>query len=112
MSNDKRDNAVESVDSASRRWDWRTWNLLLQIRDATDGDDTRQRHGDMTVLGLSIPSGDTRLRALRRRGWVEAFDFGEVEGERGKWHDWPAWRVTAAGRAALGAAQREGIQIQ
>jgi hypothetical protein len=97
---------------AEKRWHWRTWNLLLQIREATDGKDARQIHGDMTERNLLV-AHTPELRALRKRGWVECVDFGEYFPDNGdRLVELPAWAVTAAGREALDAAVAAGVTIQ
>jgi hypothetical protein len=99
------------ITKAERRWHWRTWNLLLQIREATDGEDSRQKCGDMTERNLLVPH-TPELRALRKRGWVECVDFGEFFRDNGDGPvELPAWAVTAAGREALAAAVVAGLTI-
>ena len=56
--------AAVVLSRGERRWHWRTWNLLLQIREATDGKDPRQRSGDMTTRGLCVAE-TSEIRALR-----------------------------------------------
>ena len=105
---------VESfiLSRGERRWHWRTWNLLLQIREATDGRDPRQRSGDMTTRGLCIAE-TSEIRALgERRGWIETNDSGELFDDEGNSKVRPVWTVTARGRAALEAAVAAGITIQ
>ena len=95
-----------------KRWHWRTWNLLLQIREATDGKDRRQTHGDMTERNLLV-ANTPELRALRKRKWVECVDFGEYFPDNGdQARELPAWAITTAGREALDAAVRASITIQ
>jgi hypothetical protein len=101
-----------TLTKAEKRWNWRTWNLLLQIREATDGKDRRQTHGDMTERNLLV-ANTPELRALRKRGWVECVDFGEYFPDNGyPARELPAWAVTAAGREALDEAVRVGLTIQ
>lgn len=100
------------ITRAEKRWHWRTWNLLLQIREATDRKDRRQTHGDMTERNLLVVS-TPELRALRKRGWVECVDFGEYHPDNGdQARELPAWAVTPSGREALDAAVAAGITIQ
>ena len=100
------------ITRAEKRWHWRTWNLLLQIREATDGKDRRQTHGDMTERNLLV-AHTPELRALRKRAWVECVDFGEFFRDNGDGPvELPAWAVTPAGREALDAAVAAGITIQ
>lgn len=100
------------ITRTEKRWHWRTWNLLLQIREATDGEDSRQIHGDMTERNLLV-ANTPELRALRNRGWVECVDFGELFEDNGdRLRELPAWAVTDAGREALDAAVRAGLTIQ
>ena len=98
-----------TITRAERRWHWRTWNLLLQIRDATDGEDARQRSGEMTARNLLV--GYTpELRALMARGWVEDVDAGELVDDLGdRVRQFPAWQVTETGREALDNAVRSGL---
>lgn len=69
-----------SLTRDERRWSWRTWNTLLQIREATDGKDPRQKSGesDPDFRGLLIAPGWPRMRALRKRKWIREFDSGEL----------------------------------
>ena len=101
-----------TLTKAEKRWDWRTWNLLLQIRDATDGMDRRQLSGEMDarnlLVGLTSP-----LRALHSRKWVTCDGDGELfDSDSGNSRILPAWCVTEAGRAALKEAVRVGLTIQ
>lgn len=96
-------------DPNSRRWHWRTWNVLLQVQDATDGKDRRQLSGEMTERGLCL-SG-TQLLTFKKRGWVECVDTAEVF-EDEKCRVLPVCVITPAGRFALERAKSEGIQIQ
>lgn len=101
-----------SLSRAERAWHWRTWNLLLQIRQATDGEDRRQKTGEMTERNLLV-AHTSKLRALHRRGWVEHVDTGELISDDGNEVRYlPAWQVTAAGREALEAALAAGVTIQ
>ena len=43
-----------TLTKSEKQWDWRTWNLLLQIRDATDGMDRRQLSGEMGARNLLV----------------------------------------------------------
>jgi hypothetical protein len=98
--------------TAFRRWHWRTWNLLLQIRDATDGNDPRQRSGEMTGRALCSARGPAIL-ALARRGWIESLGCEEVEDEdTGRMRFWPAWAITKKGREALAAAKQLGVEMR
>lgn len=97
---------------AEKRWCWRTWNLLLQIRQATDGEDRRQLSGEMTernlLVGMMSP-----LRAIHRRLWVTCDGGGELyDSDSGCSRILPSWRVTEAGREALNEAVRVGLTIQ
>jgi hypothetical protein len=94
-----------------RRWHWRTWNLLLQIRQATDGEDARQRSGEMTTRGLCIAE-TSEIRALETREWIQAIDTGELFDDDGNSRHLPVWAVTASGREALKAAEAEGVTVQ
>ena len=49
-----------------KRWHWRTWNLLLQIQRATDGEDRRQKSGEMTERGLCIAQTSQTCSAVSR----------------------------------------------
>jgi hypothetical protein len=100
------------ITRTEKRWHWRTWNLLLQIREATDGEDRRQRSGEMTERNLLV-AHKPELHALRIRGWVEQVDTGELISDDGNKVSYlPAWQVTALGREALDAAVRAGLTIQ
>ena len=100
------------ITRTEKRWHWRTWNLLLQIREATDGEDSRQVHGDMTERNLLV-ANTPELRALRKRGWVECVGFGEFFEDNGdRLRELPAWAVTTAGREALDAAVRAKLTIR
>lgn len=95
---------------AARRWHWRTWNTLLQVRAATDGEDPRQRFGEMTERGLVI--NGTARRAFLRRGWIVDVGFGEYEHEEsGELRHGTSYAITEAGRMALAQAIAEGIQV-
>ena len=95
-----------------KQWDWRTWNLLLQIRQATDGEDRRQLAGEMTERNLLVGMTPS-LRALHCRLWVTCDGGGELFDDNGDDPRYlPAWRVTAAGREALKEAVRVGLTIQ
>lgn len=97
---------------AERRWDWRTWNLLLQIRRATDGEDPRQRHGEMTERQLAA-NLTPDVRALRDRGWIECMGNCEVFDDNGsELRVMLTWEVTKAGREAMDTAVAAGITIQ
>ena len=100
------------ITRAERRWNWHTWNLLLQIQEATDGHDTRQLHGDMTERNLLV-AHTSELRALHRRAWVECVGNGSFFPDNGENEvTLPAWEVTPAGRSALKAAIKAGITIR
>ncbi len=96
-----------------RRWDWRTWNLLFQVEQATDGEDARQKSGEMTERGLCLVS-DPRKRALSRRAWIECTGSAECddEDESGNLRELPVYAITALGRAALAEARGLGITIR
>jgi len=98
-----------TLSRAERAWHWRTWNLLDQIRVATDGEDARQKNGEMTTRGLCIAK-TSEIRAFERRGWVRDFDIGELFDDNGNSRMLPVWEITIKGRNALHAAKREGIQ--
>ena len=101
-----------TLTAKERRWHWRTWNLLLQIQQATDGQDCRQKSGEMTGLGLCV-SMTPEMRALETRKWAECYDdSAECETEAGDLRVMPTWRVTDAGRAALVEARKAGLTIQ
>ena len=102
----------ELIGRGERRWSWRTWNLLLQIERATDGNDPRQRSGEMTVRALSVARGPA-LEAFARRLWVCYVGHHEtrLEGQDDP-RPMPAWVITSAGRRALEEARQQGIQIQ
>ena len=102
---------TSSLTRAERRWNWHTWNLLYQIQQATDGLDPRQRHGEMTEHGLCVAT-TSEMRALDRRGWVEAYDTGELFDDDGNSRMLPVWRVTSTGREALVAAEAAGLTIR
>jgi hypothetical protein len=94
-----------------RAWNWHTWNLLVQIQEATDGEDSRYKSGDMTVRGIC--SGQTpELRALLTRGWIEHIDTGEYQDGRGEVKVESVWAVTKRGRRALEAAVKEGVTVR
>lgn len=96
-----------------RRWHWHTWNILLQIREATDGNDPRQRAGEMTTRGLCISASRSEMIAFRNRGWVTCIGFGELAlDDNGNTKEHPIWEITDTGRAAIAAAEKEGITIQ
>lgn len=100
------------ITRAERRWNWHTWNLLLQIKEATDGHDARQLHGDMTERNLLV-AHTSELRALQRRGWVECVGSGEFFPDNGcEERSLPAWEVTKVGRKALAAAIKSGITVR
>jgi len=99
------------INRNERRWNWRTWNLLLQIRQATDGEDRRQRSGEMTTRGLCVAE-TAEIRALEKRKWIEAIDTGELFDDNGNSRHLPVWAVTTEGREALKAAEAAGITIQ
>jgi hypothetical protein len=104
--------SIGPVTPKEKRWNWRTWNLLLQIQEATDGQDTRQLHGDMTERNLLV-AHTSALRAIQRRGWVKCVGHGDLFDDRsGEERTMPAWVVTAAGRGALKAARRARLTIQ
>lgn len=107
---EKRDVKIE-LTRAEKRWNWHTWNLLLQIREATDGNDPRQRGGEMTERNLCVASGRPEMKAFRTRGWVECVAFGEVH-EGDTIRELPAWAITTAGRLALDEAVKSGITVQ
>jgi hypothetical protein len=95
-----------------RKWHWRTWNLLLQIQQAADGEDRRQVSGEMTVRGLCV-ANTSEIRALDSRRWIEAIGSGELWDGDGNSRVVPVWAVTTDGRAALKAAVGEyGLTIQ
>jgi|SRR5271166_1553220 len=97
---------------SEKRWHWRTWNLLLQIRQATDGEDVRQRHGEMTERNLCV-AHTPEMRAIHKRGWAEHVDTGELISADGNDVSYlPAWQITEAGREALSAAVLSGLTIQ
>jgi hypothetical protein len=103
--------ATEITDK-EKRWHWRTWNLLLQIREATDGEDRRQRSGEMTERNL-LAAHTPEVRALHARRWIEQVDSGELTSDNGNVVRYlPAWAVTSAGREALDAAVRVGLTVQ
>ena len=97
----------------TRRWHWRTWNLLLQIRDATDGNAPWQRSGEATGRGLCVASGRAEMRAFIKRKWVRHVGDSEVEiEESGRIVVQPAWVITKRGRAALDEAKSLGTEMQ
>jgi hypothetical protein len=102
---------TQVLGQSERRWNWRTWNLLWQIEQATDGEDARQKSGEMTERGLCIAL-TPEMRALKRRGWAEVCDHGELFDDGGNSRILPVWRVTVAGRQALEAAERAGVTIR
>ena len=95
-----------------RRWHWRTWNLLLQIRDATDGNAPWQRSGEGTGRGLCVAAGRPEMRAFRRRKWVRSVGAEEVELEgSGNIVVQPAWVITERGRKAIAEAKALGTEM-
>ena len=94
---------LQKLQKTERRWHWRTW-----IQQATDGQDARQRSGEMTVRALGVACGPG-LRALSDRRWIDSDDAGEVEMENGTLRFLPFWKITRAGREALAAAAQERI---
>ncbi len=103
---------MDRLTRAERRWDWHTWNLLLQIQQATDGKDARQKTGEMTERGLCV-AATPAMRALVRRRYARSFITGEIIDRGGhRVRYLPCFEVTKAGRAALKAAMAEGITVQ
>jgi len=102
----------QAIDRGALRWHWRTWNLLLQIREAMDGEDARQRSGEMDTRGLCIVAGRSEMRALRSRKWIHAFDSGELFDDEGNARVLPIWEITKAGRKALDAVVAAGVSIR
>jgi hypothetical protein len=92
---------------------WRTWNTLLQIKWATDGEADFQINGVTDTRGLCV-ARHPQIRALERRGWIayqgqmevcdgDSFLTGKV---------WPLWLITPAGRKAIISAIDSGMTIQ
>lgn len=94
------EHAPVQLTAQDRKLHWRTWDLLYQIQQATDGEDPRQRSGEMTERGLSVAM-TVEMRALETRKWAECYGTAECETEQGNMRVMPTWRITTEGRAAL-----------
>lgn len=94
-----------------RRWHWRTWNMLLQIQRATDGEDPRQQSGEMTSRGIAAADGRPEIKAFKNRGWIVECDYVEVHEDSGYIRELPVWEITEDGRIALEAAKLAGITV-
>ena len=96
-----------------RQLHWRTWNLLLQIKEATDGEDRRQRSGEMTERRLCL-SDQPATRAFLSRGWVECTGSAEIDmrGDGDVYKMVPTYIVTKLGREALVAAEQRGVPLR
>lgn len=96
-----------------RKWHWRTWNLLLQIQEATDGKHVFQIGDKAEGRGLCVRR-DARCRAFEARKWIECLGVFEccASEDDDTLRMFPAWAITDAGRKALVLARAEGIQVQ